>query len=297
MIHLLIDSHGNSNLPQANASPSGSSTNIFDLAIGHFVLNRGELFYNDKRMPITADIHDLNARAAYQDLKNSYDATLSYRNGQVLYGSFAPFTHDLELALTAGTSGIVLKSLVIRSGESSLQAQGTLTNYPAPSFEGAYQASLSTQDLLKNRRKAPPNPPGKPSYGLIDTNGTLTYRNSAGPAAIDNLSVTGTFRSPTRAIRIGRFSRLRRKSGGRLRVEEWCSRMPQNRRRHDGRPCHGSPRDFSTGGSSRSPAQRHMCKTLPCRRCERRCARMNFPGFAWMARFKEMCRPNGTAAS
>jgi len=196
VIHLLIDSHGNSNLPHANASPSGSSTSIFDLAIGHFVLNRGELFYNDKRMPITADIHDLNARAAYQDLKSSYDAMLSYRNGQVLYGSFAPFTHDLELALTAGTSGIVLKSIVIRSGESSLQAQGALTNYEAPSFEGAYQASLSTKDLMKNGANSL-NSSGQTIIGLIDTNGTLTYRNSADPAAIDNLSVTGTFRSPS----------------------------------------------------------------------------------------------------
>ena len=195
VIHLLVDSHGNSNLPHANTSPSGSSASIFDLAIGHFVLNRGELFYNDKRMPVTADIHDLNARSAHQDLKNSYDATLSYRNGQVLSGSFAPFRHDLELALTAETSGIVLKSLMIRSGESALEAQGALTNYQAPSFSGNYMAILSMKDLLKNSAKSPKSS-GQTINGLIDTNGTLTYRNSAGPATIDNLSVTGTFSSP-----------------------------------------------------------------------------------------------------
>ena len=33
VIHLLIDSQGNSNLPHANASPSGSSTSILDLAM------------------------------------------------------------------------------------------------------------------------------------------------------------------------------------------------------------------------------------------------------------------------
>ncbi len=195
VIHLLIDSHGNSNLPHANASPSGSSTSIFDLAIGHFVLNRGELFYNDKRMPVTADIHDLNARAAYQELKNSYDATLSYRNGQVVSGGFAPFRHDLELAFTAETSGIILKSLVIRLGESALQAQGVLTNYQAPSFAGNYKAILSMKDLLKNSAKSPRSS-GQNINGLIDTNGMLNYRNSADSEAIDNLSVTGTFRSP-----------------------------------------------------------------------------------------------------
>src|ERR1700722_1225400 len=149
VFRLLIDAQGKSNLPLANSSPSGSPTNIFDLAIGHFVLNRGEIYYNDRRVPISADIHELNARAAYEDLKRSYNATLNYKNGQVLYGSLTPFTHDLDLALTAGTSGVVLKSLAIRAAHSSLQAQGTLTNYQSPSFEGTYSATLSTKELAK----------------------------------------------------------------------------------------------------------------------------------------------------
>ena len=194
VIHLLFDSRGNSNLPHANASPSGSSTNIFDLAIGHFVLNRGEIFFNDTRVPIAADIHDLNARAAYQDLKSSYDAALSYRNGQVLYGDFAPFTHNLELALSAGTSGITLQSLVIHSGASSLQAQGTLTNYHAPSFEGSYQANLSMEELLSKLAKSE-SASRQTIKGLIDTNGKLTYRYSPSMGAMDSISVAGTFRS------------------------------------------------------------------------------------------------------
>jgi translocation and assembly module TamB len=204
VVHVFVDSQGNSNLPHANSSASGSSTNVFDMAIGHFIVNRGEIFYNDRRLPVTADLRDLNARAAYEDLTRSYDARLSYREGQVRYDRFAPFTHNLEVSFEARASSVVLKSLVLETAGSSIRARGTLSDHESPSFEGSYQASLSTSELANLARKAT-NHSDQTIVGRIDTKGTLTYRSTPGRAAFNNLSMAGTLSGRTLHFDSSRF--------------------------------------------------------------------------------------------
>src|SRR5207245_4651415 len=45
--HLLIDKQGRTNIPQPTAPKQSSSINVFDLAVGHALLNNGEIYYND----------------------------------------------------------------------------------------------------------------------------------------------------------------------------------------------------------------------------------------------------------
>ena len=57
VVRLSIDERGHTNLPQTPPPPPGTKpVNIFDLAIGHFVLNKGEIFYNDRQTPMTAEV-------------------------------------------------------------------------------------------------------------------------------------------------------------------------------------------------------------------------------------------------
>ena len=190
VVHLAINSQGISNLPHP-AKSSGSSTNLFDMAISHFVLNGGELFYNDRRTPVTADVRDLNARATYENWTRTYDGTLSYRDARVQYGTFAPFTHDLQLSLAATSTALTIKSLELRSGPSWVKAQGQLSNYENPSLQGSYEASLASGELT-NLVRASATQPAQSIAGQVDTKGTFAYRSNPDVAAIDKLSLAGT---------------------------------------------------------------------------------------------------------
>jgi uncharacterized protein involved in outer membrane biogenesis len=170
VLRLSFDSKRGSNLPPASNATSSSSGNLFDVAIGHFVLTGGEIIYNDRHFPIAADVRDLDARAVYESATPSYSATLSYRDSIVIYGTLAPFTHDLQASLTASPSSLTLKSLLVRSGSSSLKAQGQLTNYSSPSLTGSYQASLSSGELAKILTPFPATA-RRPIAGQIDTDG------------------------------------------------------------------------------------------------------------------------------
>jgi uncharacterized protein involved in outer membrane biogenesis len=60
VIHLRIDSQGRSNLPSARQSSAKSVPDtIFDLNVQNCVIHSGEIYYNDARVPLEAELHDL----------------------------------------------------------------------------------------------------------------------------------------------------------------------------------------------------------------------------------------------
>ena len=185
VVHLSVDSNGESNIPHSRDSGSGASSNVFDMAIGHFVLNSGEIFYNDRHARVSADVHNLNSQVSYAVLSKSYDGVLSYRDARIHYGSLAPFAHDVQASFSVSASGLALKSLILQSRESSIRAEGQLTNYAEPYFNGSYEASLSTKELTALLKSS------VVPEGQIDTQGTVTYKRRAGEPAVNGLSVSG----------------------------------------------------------------------------------------------------------
>src|ERR1700736_1657624 len=51
VVNLLVKKDGTTNLPTPPKSNSNGSTNPFDLGINHFLLSKGEIYYNDVKTP------------------------------------------------------------------------------------------------------------------------------------------------------------------------------------------------------------------------------------------------------
>ena len=60
VVQVAVNKAGENNLPKPKTQSSGSSTNLFDLGIRQAILNRGEIYYNDQKSILTADLHDLS---------------------------------------------------------------------------------------------------------------------------------------------------------------------------------------------------------------------------------------------
>ena len=73
VVRLWVDEQGHTNLPQT-PTPA-EPVNVFDLAIGHFVLNNGEIYYNDRQTPLAAEVHDLQTQVSFDPSKTGYDGT------------------------------------------------------------------------------------------------------------------------------------------------------------------------------------------------------------------------------
>ncbi len=96
VVHLIVDQKGENNLPKPQSSGS-SNTNIFDLAIRRILLDRGEVYYNDRKSTLYANLRDLQFQSNYDAAGGGrYFGSLSYQDGHLQYGGYEPIQHDLS---------------------------------------------------------------------------------------------------------------------------------------------------------------------------------------------------------
>ena len=196
-IHVSVDQNGHTNLPQTPPTTGGGShTTIFDLAIGHFVVSRGQLEYNDRRIPLEGELHDLNAQVTFDSSKTEYDGSLGYREGRVRFGSFNPVEHGMQVRFGATSAGLRIDSLILNAGASTVSLQARLQDYFNPSVEGSYQGDISTPELGRILKVS-----SMPA-GEVNLKGTLQYQNRADHPLLDNLSTSGRFRSAALALNL-----------------------------------------------------------------------------------------------
>lgn len=189
VVNLIVDQNGQSNLPTFQSS-SNSNTNIFDLAIRHILLDRGAVYYNDQKTVLNADLQDLTFQSSYDTTGGGrYYGTLSYKNGQLQYGNYAPMPHDLSADFDARRSGMTLNNVTLKSGNSQLMLNASLDDYSNPRLHAKYVIMLATGDF---RRVL--NNPSLP-VGMVLVNGIADYASVPGRAPLDTASLEGTVRS------------------------------------------------------------------------------------------------------
>ncbi len=83
VVRMAVNKAGENNLPRPEKkSTSSSNTNVFDLAIRELRLNNGEIYYNDQKTPLEADLHNLAANANYDPAQNKYSGDVGYNAGK-----------------------------------------------------------------------------------------------------------------------------------------------------------------------------------------------------------------------
>ena len=188
--HISVDSGGNSNIPTPQSS-SGQQTDIFTLAVKHAVLNQGEVYYNDQKIVLYADLHDLHFQSTYDASGGGrYYGTLAYRNGTLHYGDYNPVPHNLDAKFDATRNGLKLSPATLSLGASELQVDATMQNYSSPKIQATYRGRLDGdqfRNVLKNA-----NVPS----GLIVLVGTAHYQQQPDKASLDSLTLNGQLTSP-----------------------------------------------------------------------------------------------------
>ena len=186
--HLLVNAQGETNLPPP--SSTSSQQNVFDLAIRHARLDRGELYYNDRKSILDAELHDVAFRSAYdQSNGGRYSGALGYRDGRLLYDTFAPMRHDFHASFEATRAGLTLNPAVLRIAGSEVQLQTTLRNYNNPVIDVKYDASLAAGELRRILHN-----PAVPT-GVLRCNGSARYENAPNRPAIDAVTAEGELSS------------------------------------------------------------------------------------------------------
>jgi translocation and assembly module TamB len=192
-----IDSRGRNNLPTA---PIGTgkvkeTSNIFDLAIQHFVIRSGEIYYNDRKMPLSADLHDFHTESVFNHLTQQYKLSAAYDRGVLSYKDFKPIEHNVAVNLKAGRSGLFIDDIVVAAKNSKMEVRGELNDYANPSLDGSYRIQIDARDVSTML-----NDNARPS-GQIELRGNLRYRDTREIPFINAISINGTLDSVALNVR------------------------------------------------------------------------------------------------
>ena len=171
-LHLTVDKNGRNNIPEPNApKDKTSSTNVFDLAVRHVLLTNGEIIYNDRKVPVDADITDLRAETHFDSLATRYAGSISYQNGRIHYSTLAPLSHGLDAQFTVTPSDLNLSNLVLTVGSSRISLQAAVSDYSNPKVSSNYNILVHTQDVAGLATGAAP-------AGNVSLSGKISYQGT-----------------------------------------------------------------------------------------------------------------------
>ena len=191
---ILTDARGISNLPAPKHTGS-SHIDIFQLGVRHALLHQGELYANNRKIPLDAELRNVNFSSSFDTARNAYSGSLSYRDGQLQLGSFNPIRHDLEAQFEATPNTFYLTNAKINSGSSEFNATATLRHYDAPAISARFDAVLDGA-AVRQILKSPLVP-----LGSIISNGSVQYQYSSRLPFLDSLTVEGSMSSRELDIR------------------------------------------------------------------------------------------------
>ena len=196
VVKLIVDKDGNTNLPTPPPSNSSSSANIFDLGIRHLLLDRGEVYVNDQKMPLYADLHDLRLKSSYDNTDGGrYYGDLGYHDGHLQYGTYAPITHDLQAQFDARRAGMSLNNVTLTTPPMVAKLNATVQNYSNPTAHADYSITLNGAELRRVM-----NEPTVPT-GDVLISGTADYTSQPNKALLDSVTMTGDVSSKELLVR------------------------------------------------------------------------------------------------
>jgi translocation and assembly module TamB len=188
MVHVQVDRSGKNNLPTAPPSQNTSHTSVFDLGIGHAAITGGEIDYNDKKIPLQANIYDFGTDIHFAPTFGRYDGTLSYNSGQVRYGQYSALPHSLKIKFSASPERFGLESAVLSIGSSRLVLHAAISSYASPAADGDYVIAVHAQDFAQLS-------PGTGPRGDVLLRGKLHYQEMGSKPQLRNVSVNGELAS------------------------------------------------------------------------------------------------------
>jgi translocation and assembly module TamB len=188
VVHVQVDREGKSNIPQSPPSQSSSHTSVFDLAVGHVALSRGEVNYNDRKTPVDADLYDLGTDITFEPSSTRYRGSISYDNGHLHYGQYVPLPHSFNAKFSATPALLSLESVEMKVASSSVALHADVSNYSNPTVSGDYEIRLHAQDL------AAVSPAAK-AAGDVSLTGKVHYQSEDNRPLLRSIAVDGQIAS------------------------------------------------------------------------------------------------------
>jgi translocation and assembly module TamB len=176
---------GRSNLPALRSGSKKSNTNIFSLAIRHAVIDRGELYVNDRPQQINGDLSELDLHAAYNTYQAAYNGVLAYKRGRLQIGALRPVPHSLEASFCMKAGSLQINRATLASGNSKIVVAGDVKDFSTPTINARYDATIDAAEITQfvHNQWVP--------AGVLETSGTASYHRDPRKSALSTITLNG----------------------------------------------------------------------------------------------------------
>ncbi|HTK96309.1 MAG TPA: AsmA family protein, partial [Terriglobales bacterium] len=198
VVHAFFDRNGVSNLPHSKEKQQ-SDTDLFTLGVRHAKLTNGEVYYNNRKTPLEADLHDLSLQAGFDPAQTKYSGSLSYHDGHVVMSTFRPIPHELDATFTYTRDTFTLESARLRSGNSYFALHATVSDLANMRVDAHYDAVVDAGEFRRILRN-----PALPS-GVLRASGTAQYHTDTSKPALDTVTLNGRLASNALAMQTPQF--------------------------------------------------------------------------------------------
>lgn len=198
VVWIIQGNQGQSNLPLSSNTSGSSNIDLFNLAIRHVELTRGEIYFDDRPQSLSARLLGLDLGVRYSPLAKSYSGRLVYAHGQIQFGAIQPVSHAMDALFTYTPGRFLLRRATLTSGRSRIELSGNITHFSQPEVRATYDVTIDGEEIRRIIRQQ-----SMPS-GLIETRGTLTYIRDPAKSLLASLTVNGNASSKALTISMQR---------------------------------------------------------------------------------------------
>lgn len=202
VIRFLVDRNGNSNLPHPHSSNSHTSAirTLLNLQVRDFTLRSGELELRDEKIPLSAELHNLQSQFKYDSQQQAYAGSIDYPRGTFSSGTLPSTEHGLHADFTLTESLLNLHPVKVDFGRSHFNGDLQLTLASPLRLAGNYQANLFAADVSSAIGTA------IPVRGEFATVGKLAYQPKPNASFAESFNAAGEIRSKTLTVHYGRLA-------------------------------------------------------------------------------------------
>ncbi len=204
--HVLVYPDGATNVPVPPVKPSydqGPVEQLISLSVSRIEVQRGELLWEDKKVPFDFDARDVALLLNHSLLRRQYEAHIVAGSVATRFQDYPSFVWRADASLILARGRADISSLTVTSGKSEIHFAGRLQDFHNPQLSGDYHgvadlgelASLARQAQV---RKGTAHFEGKASWNLQDfsTQGTVQAKDiewSNGKLSMRNGRITTAF--------------------------------------------------------------------------------------------------------
>lgn len=155
-VHLILYPDGTTNQPQpaiTSASATSPLQQLFSLSISRLDVQKGELLWEDKLIPLDFVADDVSSGMSYSHFRHRFESYVILGKVDTKFKDFLPFSWRAEAQFGLGRNYVDVSSLKWSSGASHLEASGRLSDFHQPKIEGKYKGTLDLGQISKIARQ------------------------------------------------------------------------------------------------------------------------------------------------